>query len=188
MPIFGVILVDISPHSTEFFPHSDWMRRYTPCLSVFSSNVGKCGPEELRIQTLFTQWPIFTLLTNHFWHSAIFHVIYFPCEKTKRHNCCLIGKKTFNVDKIRAISDYPFWDLLLLEKEESCWYHRYKICAIALNALYGAWKMSKYGVFSSPYFLHSEWIQENTDYKNSVFGHFSSSDTLNLCISFITIW
>ena len=99
-----------------------------------------------------------------------------------------LEKRTFNVDKIRAISDYPFWDLLSLEKEESCWYHRYKICAIALNALYGAWKMSKYGVFSGPYFLYSDWIQENTDYKNVVFGHFSSSDTLNLCISFITIW
>ena len=33
--IFGVILVRI-------FPHSDWIRRDTPNLSVFSPNAGKC--------------------------------------------------------------------------------------------------------------------------------------------------
>ena len=31
------------------------IRRYTRYLSVFSSNAGKYGPEQLRIQTLFTQ-------------------------------------------------------------------------------------------------------------------------------------
>ena len=36
--IFGVILVRI-------FPHSDWIRRDIPYLSVFSPNVGKYGPE-----------------------------------------------------------------------------------------------------------------------------------------------
>ena len=44
--IFGVILVCI-------FPHSDWIRRDTEHLSVFSPNVGKCGPEYLQKWTLF---------------------------------------------------------------------------------------------------------------------------------------
>ena len=37
------------------FSHSDWTRRDTPYLSVFSPNAGKYGPEQLRIQALFTQ-------------------------------------------------------------------------------------------------------------------------------------
>ena len=39
----------------SIFPHSLWMRRYTPCLSVFSPNAGKYGPEKLRIRTIFKQ-------------------------------------------------------------------------------------------------------------------------------------
>ena len=40
--------------NTEFFlvrifPHSDWIRRNTEYLSVFSPNAGKYGPEKLRI-------------------------------------------------------------------------------------------------------------------------------------------
>ena len=38
MSVFGVILVCI-------FPHSDWTRRDTPYLCVFSPNAGKYGPE-----------------------------------------------------------------------------------------------------------------------------------------------
>ena len=37
------------------FSHSDWIRRDTPYLSIFSPNTGKYGPEKLRIRTLFTQ-------------------------------------------------------------------------------------------------------------------------------------
>ena len=44
--VFEVILVLI-------FPHLDWIRRDTPCLSIFSSNAGKYGPEKLRIRTVF---------------------------------------------------------------------------------------------------------------------------------------
>ena len=44
--------------------------------------------------------------------------------------------------------------------------------------------MSKYGVFSGPYFpvvgQNSVEIQENTDRKNSVFGHFSRSEAILL--------
>ena len=40
--VFGVFLVRI-------FPHSGWIWRDTEYLSVFSSNAGKYGPENLRI-------------------------------------------------------------------------------------------------------------------------------------------
>ena len=46
--VFGVFLVLI-------FPHSDWIRRDTLYLSVFSPNAGKYGPEKFRIRTLFTR-------------------------------------------------------------------------------------------------------------------------------------
>ena len=53
------------------------------------------------------------------------------------------------------------------------------------SKLYTAWKVSKYGVFSGPFFpafdlntvLYSVRIQENMDKKTSVFGHFSRTDT-----------
>ena len=38
MFVFGIIVIWI-------FPHSYWIRRDTPCLSVLSPNWGKCGPE-----------------------------------------------------------------------------------------------------------------------------------------------
>ena len=38
----------------RIFPHSDWIRRDTEYLSVFSPNVGKHGPEYLQKWTLFT--------------------------------------------------------------------------------------------------------------------------------------
>ena len=38
MFVFGIIVIWI-------FPHSYWIRRDTPCLSVLSPNAGKCGPE-----------------------------------------------------------------------------------------------------------------------------------------------
>ena len=45
--VFGVILVRI-------FLHSNWIRSDTSYLSVFSPNMRKCGPVQLRIRTLFT--------------------------------------------------------------------------------------------------------------------------------------
>ena len=47
MFVFGVCLVCI-------FPYSDWIRRDTEYLSVFSPKAGKYGPEKLRIRTFFT--------------------------------------------------------------------------------------------------------------------------------------
>ena len=45
--VFRVFLVRI-------FSYSDWIRRDTEYLCVFSPNAGKCGPEKLRRWTLFT--------------------------------------------------------------------------------------------------------------------------------------
>ena len=39
--------------------------------------------------------------------------------------------------------------------------------------------MSKYGVFLVRIFLYLEWIQENTDQKNSVFVHFLRKEHLS---------
>ena len=45
--VFEVFLV-------RTFPHSYWIWRDTPYLSVFSTNAGKYAPEKLRIRTHFT--------------------------------------------------------------------------------------------------------------------------------------
>ena len=39
-----------------YYSHLDWIQGDTLYLSVFSPNAGKCGPEILRIRSLFTQW------------------------------------------------------------------------------------------------------------------------------------
>ena len=49
VPVFMVFLVRI-------FSYSDWIRKDTPYLSLYSPNAGKYGAEKLRILTLFTQW------------------------------------------------------------------------------------------------------------------------------------
>ena len=54
MSVFEVILAHI-------FPFLEWIPKDTDYLSVFNSNAVKCGPEQLRIRTLFTQWK-----ENHF--------------------------------------------------------------------------------------------------------------------------
>ena len=43
----------------RIFPHSDWVRRDTSYLFVFSPNAGKCGSEKLQIRTLFAHWYTF---------------------------------------------------------------------------------------------------------------------------------
>ena len=42
------------PNLVSTFPYSDWIRRFTLWISVFSLNTGKYGPGKLRIQKLFT--------------------------------------------------------------------------------------------------------------------------------------
>ena len=49
MFLFGVFRAFI-------FLHTDWIRRGTTYLSVFSPNVGKWRPKKPRIRTIFTQW------------------------------------------------------------------------------------------------------------------------------------
>ena len=65
VPVFGVFLVRISPHS-------DWIRIDTEYLSVFSPYKGKYGPEKLRIRTLFTLWMFWSIsiLSNILQHSG----------------------------------------------------------------------------------------------------------------------
>ena len=48
-----------------------------------------------------------------------------------------------------------------------------------------AWKVSKYGVISGPYFPQSEYRKIRTR-NNSVFGHFSRSDTAIYVFNFLT--
>ena len=45
---FGIFLV-------RLFLHTNWMRRFTLQLSVFSPSIGKYGPEKFRTRTLFAQ-------------------------------------------------------------------------------------------------------------------------------------
>ena len=51
--VLGVFLVRI-------FPHSNWIRRDSPYLSVFSLNAGKYGPEKLRVRILYAQCILMT--------------------------------------------------------------------------------------------------------------------------------
>ena len=59
MSVFEVFLVRI-------FLHSDWIRRDTEYLFVFSPNAGKYSSEKLRIWTLFT----------HCYHPLIFSTVF----------------------------------------------------------------------------------------------------------------
>ena len=54
MSVFRVFLVRI-------FPHSDWIRRDTEYIFVFSPNAGKYGPEQRPIRKLFTYPSVFSL-------------------------------------------------------------------------------------------------------------------------------
>ena len=57
---------------------SNPIQEYTPYLSVFSPNTGKCGPEEPRIRTIFTQWTLNSFggpLLNYFVHLGGLHEV-----------------------------------------------------------------------------------------------------------------
>ena len=66
--VVGVILVCI-------FPHSDWIRRDTPYLSVFSPNAGKYGPE--KTPYLDTFHAVHALLHGILMSVLIFRVVIF---------------------------------------------------------------------------------------------------------------
>ena len=55
-----------SVFSGPYFPHSDWIRRDTPYLSVFSPNAGNTDQKKLCIWTLFTQWLPVRRLANSY--------------------------------------------------------------------------------------------------------------------------
>ena len=57
--VLGVFLI-------RTFPHSDWIRRNTQFLSIFSPDAGKYRPEKLWIQTLFTQSKVLRALASFF--------------------------------------------------------------------------------------------------------------------------
>ena len=86
MSVFGVILVRI-------FPHLDWIRRDSEYLFVFSPNAEKCGPEKLRIRTLFTQW-----------YSKISEKIIKPCS---------VWMKLFTVRNAKITSYYYLAKMLM---------------------------------------------------------------------------
>ena len=76
--VFGVFLV-------RTFPHSDWIRRDSLYLSVFSPNAGKGGPKKLWIRTLFTQWKFsLGLRKKRCQASEQIKYLNFLCQKSKR--------------------------------------------------------------------------------------------------------
>ena len=90
--VSGVILVRI-------FLHSDWIRKGTEYLSLLSPNAGKCGPEYLRMRTLFTQCN--TLINKH------------GVNASKKN----IAKTDFAAAKIRTkkMVIYAVWKLRLIK-------------------------------------------------------------------------
>ena len=50
------------------FLYSDWIRRFTEKMSVSSPNVGKYGPEKLRIWLHFMQWGLPIILFQSLFH------------------------------------------------------------------------------------------------------------------------
>ena len=121
MYVFGVFLVC-------FFHHSDWIRRHTPYLSVFSPNTWIYGPENLRIRTLFTQCscqqraksPMLSHVTFGKWNSSTSWWLGLDVKKTcsyKYHqittteasNVFAVFKKL--VQKV-ALCSWPFWSNL----------------------------------------------------------------------------
>ena len=66
-----ITLREKSPNTAFYlvciFPHSDWTRRDTPYLSVFSPNAGKCGPEKTSyLDTFHAVLPKMDLFVNYF--------------------------------------------------------------------------------------------------------------------------
>ena len=56
----------------------------------------------------------------------------------------------------------------------------FEICT-GSHVLNTAWKVSKYGVFSGPYFPHSDWIRRDTDYSPYSIRMRENTDQKKLC-------
>ena len=65
-------MCEIYPYSeffwSVFFPHLDWIGRYTVYLSAFRPNAGKYRPEKLQMRTLFMHCSVLRKLEN--WWKA----------------------------------------------------------------------------------------------------------------------
>ena len=86
--VFGDLLIRI-------FPHSDWIRRDTPYLSIFSPNAGKYRLEKLRIRTLSTQW---------YFRKKLHHL----CDmilNTPLHDCLSVESSYFR-EKFQQFSSF----------------------------------------------------------------------------------
>ena len=93
--------VRIRSFSGLYFPA---FRLNTEYLSVFSPNAGKCGPEKLRIGTLFTLWVWLWIFTNFFFFFWFLE----PCNPYEKNSCAY--KKTQGIsmidkDVIRTLSN-----------------------------------------------------------------------------------
>ena len=64
MSIFGVTLVRV-------FPHSDWIRRDTSYLSVFSANAGKYGPEKTPYSETFHS--VNEAIISNQWQQTVYY-------------------------------------------------------------------------------------------------------------------
>ena len=51
----GLKIFFVRSFLVRIFPHLDWIRIFTPHISVLSPNAGKCRPEKLQTRILFTQ-------------------------------------------------------------------------------------------------------------------------------------
>ena len=101
------------------FPHSNWLRRDTPYLSVFSLNAGKYGPEKLRIRTLMTQcWQnsLTTKIAICSWKFVPFNKVALPKAKIFEIVFQLLDQKLyrriFELD-VNFLSEILLWEKII---------------------------------------------------------------------------
>ena len=103
----------------RIFPHSDWIRRDTPYLFVFSLNARKCGPEKLRIRTLMTQcWQnsLTTKIAICSWKFVPFNKVALPKAKIFEIVFQLLDQKLyrriFELD-VNFLSEILLWEKII---------------------------------------------------------------------------
>ena len=110
--VFGVFLVRI-------FPHTDWIWRENPYLSVFSPNAGQCGKEQLRLQTLFTRCEVYiTKICNEIFDWM--HSIFITCPSLSLFlSCSYFRERFFKKNKLLHLS----FKVLNIQKRRFYIYH-----------------------------------------------------------------
>ena len=98
----------------RILPHSEWIGRDREYLSVFSPNMGKYGPDNLQIRTLFTQSYIYTLCETK--KSQIFFKK-IKCGKNKCNRFSLLWIRIFLPKIWSRLPRLLFYDK---NKTESC--------------------------------------------------------------------